>query len=101
MQEKLKCCFCGKEITEVRNYNNPEPLNCDEGTVCCIECDVTIVRPFRRIVWKSWVDKEMERKITEHFRSLSVEMLRKTLPQEMLYEKDKWDRYIKQLNIGL
>lgn len=101
MQEKLKCCFCGKEITEVRNYNNPEPLNCDEGTVCCIECDVTIVRPFRRIVWKPWVDKEMERKITEHFRSLSVGMLRKTLPVGMLCEKEKWDEYIKKLNIGL
>lgn len=47
VEEKEKCCFCGKEI--VGWGNNPYPAS-KEGR-CCDECNVRIVIPIRIMMW--------------------------------------------------
>lgn len=51
-----KCCICGKTIKDdIRDGNNPDPLKDEQGkylaenpdNVCCHECDVTYVTPYR------------------------------------------------------
>lgn len=43
--EKVKCCFCGKEIIW-KNGNNPEPVE-EENKRCCNSCNNKIVIPAR------------------------------------------------------
>lgn len=51
----LRCCICGKEITdEVRDACNPDPLKDEDGNFlgendvhCCQHCDNLYVTPFR------------------------------------------------------
>ena len=41
----MKCCLCGKEITDFGN--NPWPLRNDVDDRCCDECNSTKVIPAR------------------------------------------------------
>ena len=45
MNEKHKCCICGKEF---EGYgNNPEPVKPFDEGVCCDECNFNVVVPKR------------------------------------------------------
>lgn len=97
--EKLKCCFCGKELNDIRECNNPSPLSSQRDDVCCGFCDRTLVIPFRTVLWHPWVTENMAKKIIKYFGELSADELRDVLPKRMIINKDEWDEYIQQLNI--
>ena len=92
--ENKKCCFCGKELQQ-NDWNNPEPLNSDEGTVCCTDCDKELVRAVRGVTWRPWVSREMQNNLLAYFKSLSIEELRHILPKELrMMISNEWELYI-------
>ena len=50
--EKIKCCFCGKEI-EMKQSHDPRPIVSNNGDRCCEHCNANIVVPTRIQIWKS------------------------------------------------
>ena len=38
-----KCVLCGKEIENIYDQNNPWPLACGEGDVCCTACNEKVI----------------------------------------------------------
>lgn len=53
-EEKVKCCFCGKEILFMQSHDaRPIKTNFNNllGDRCCWDCNSNIVIPTRLFVW--------------------------------------------------
>ena len=51
MQDKIRCCFCGKEIDWMTS-NDPRPIRTEHKDArCCDSCNASIVIPTRLAIW--------------------------------------------------
>jgi len=49
--EKIKCCFCGKELNSIHSSNDIRPIVSNNGDRCCNCCNEDIVIPNRIKFW--------------------------------------------------
>ena len=92
--EQVICCFCGKELPNKIDWNNPEPLCHAYGTVCCLDCDIAYVRPIRRLIWNPAISRTECNLISDSLQGISIEELEKILsnkdPLRILRKKIGW-----------
>lgn len=79
---KIQCCFCGKELLNKNESHNPEPLSRDSATVCCAVCNLTYVRPIRRILWNPAMSKTESNVLADNLQGISTDELKGILSQK-------------------
>lgn len=89
----MTCCFCGKELAKRIDAHNPEPLNSNEGTVCCLRCNNELVGPVRKILWRPWVTKEDEVEFLCRFKTMSIDELYGLLKENTVDNPDDYEKF--------
>lgn len=89
----MTCCFCGKELEKRIDAHNPEPLNSNEGTVCCLRCNNELVGPVRKILWRPWVTKEDEAEFLRRFKIMSLDELYGLLKENTVDNPDDYEKF--------
>ena len=74
--EMQKCCFCGKEMKDEMEWNNPAPLRDSPNSVCCSECENVYVIPCRRMLFRPWSGEDAYRKRLAQLRSLDLQEIK-------------------------
>lgn len=92
----VKCCFCGKEITDMLDFCNADPLVAPDENgffeVCCSDCNERYVKPARRILWPMipWLSEQDKQEICKEADELVPYIQRMSLQdlENALYSGD-------------